>query len=58
MYSKGMWFSPNKAHILSETENVFSVDSGHVNLTLYNRTTLGTNVYMHSVGILPASWLS
>ena len=22
-----MWFSPNKAHIVSQTENAFSVDS-------------------------------
>ena len=33
-----MWFSPNKAHIFSQTEilNAFSVDSGHANVTLYN----------------------
>ena len=28
-----MWFSPNKAHIFSQTENAFSVDSGHANLS-------------------------
>ena len=30
-------FKPKNVHIFSQTENAFSVDSGHVNLTLYNR---------------------
>ena len=34
--SNWMQFSPNKAHIFSQTENAFGVDGEHANLTLFS----------------------
>ena len=46
MCSKGMWFSPNKAHVFSQTENAFCVDSGqymiHVLLLCYHTVRLSS----------------
>ena len=42
---KGMCFSPNIAHIFFQTEDAFSIYSGHVNLTLGTECLCAKGIY-------------